>query len=149
MKCCLSVTIVVGLIVCVQSTGPVAQMEPVESVESVFNLLQSGIEDVIELAFDELDMALLTAAIELRATLNSLRTHFQDASTTAIDELDGQQRRLISDLKRLNEAMGTNLQDFATELRAGSNEMLTDIRLLVSDHAGAVYVYVKPVTVAA
>ena len=119
-------------------------LESTMAVGSVINQTKDAIEEVIDLAFDRLDMTLLAAAMEARATINSASLQFQDALTTSVDELDTQQRRILEDLNRLNSAAEESLESVAEEFRAGTNQALSDIRLLLSDNVGAVYVSARP-----
>ena len=119
-------------------------LESTMAVGSVINQTKDAVEEVIDLAFDRLDMTLLAAAMEARATINSASLQFQDALTTSVDELDTQQRRILEDLNTLNSAAEESLESVAEEFRSGTNQALSDIRLLLSDNVGAVYVSARP-----
>lgn len=119
-------------------------LEAAMAAGSVINQTKEAIEEVVDLAFDRLDMTLLAAAMEARATVNSASLQFQDALTTSIDEVDSQQRRILEDLNTLNVAAEESLETLAEELKSGTNQALSDIRLLLSDNVGAVYVSARP-----
>ena len=54
-------------------------LEAAMAAGSVINQTKEAIEEVVDLAFDRLDMTLLAAAMEARATVNSASLQFQDA----------------------------------------------------------------------
>lgn len=114
------------------------------SVGSIIDQSKEAIEDIIELAFDRLDFTLLAAAMEARATINSASTQFQDTLTTSVDELDSQQRRIITDLQSLNSDIEDSITKVSGELRQGTNQAISDIRILLSNNPGAVYVSARP-----
>lgn len=91
------------------------------AVAAVFQSSMQAIDRVVALAFDRLDMTLLTAALEARATLNASRLQFADATTTSVDELDDQQRRILSDVQLLGNGITENVHDVASELVMGTN----------------------------
>ena len=114
------------------------------SVGFILDAVTDGINEIVNLAFDRLDLILLTAAMETRATINAARLQYTDVLTTSIDEVDGQQRRIVSDLKRLSDDVDADLSGVSEEVRSGTNQVLTDIRLLLSNNPGAAFVSVAP-----
>lgn len=136
----LSVFLIISNTAMISAQGAVAAM----SVGSIIEQSKEAIEEIIELAFDRLDFTLLAAAMEARATVNSASTQFQDSLTTSVDELDSQQRRIITDLQALNSDFETSISKVSGEIRQGTNQAISDIRLLLSDNPGAVYVSASP-----
>lgn len=118
---------------------------PLVSVETMLQQSADAIERLISVAFDRLDLALLTAGMEARATINSTRVQFRGSMTKSITELDGQQRRVIADLQELVSAIDANIDQVAGEFRTGTNRALSDIRLLVSNNPGALFVEARPI----
>ena len=150
MKSRLAIILICGLMIFPQtmpSQISASTTLATETVESIFNSLTKGVDRVIQRAFDRLDMTLLNAAMEARATINAAKTQFDDSLVKSIDQLDGQQRRLIEDLKTLNTALHANISDVSKEFRDGINQAMTDVHLLISKNPGAIYVAAKPVVI--
>ena len=150
MKLRLALTIFAVLTISPQmmhSQVAAATIPPALTVATVIDAVNESVNRIVEVAFDRLDLTLLKAAMEARATINAARMQFGDATTASINELDDQQRRLISDLQTLNDAINENLTKVVQEFNAGTNQALTDVRLLLSDNPGAVYVSAKPAVV--
>ncbi len=116
-------------------------------VGAVIEHVEESINRLISTSFDRLDLSSLLIAMELRATINALRTQFQDTLTTSVSELDVQQRRLITDLQALSASMNNDLTGVVTELRDGTNEALSDIKLLVSNNPGSIFIVGRPAIV--
>ena len=147
MKSRLATLLILGLILLPQPSraqDPLHTVSPVLAVGSVIQSSMDAIDRVIALALDRLDMTLLSAAMEARAILNASSLQFADAATTSVDELDDQQRRLLSDMQALVKAITSDIHKVAAELLMGQNRALTDIRLIVSDNPGTIYVIAKP-----
>ncbi len=117
------------------------------SVGSVINSAENGIEDILDLAFDRLDAALMAAVMEARATINASRLQFSDLLSTSINDLDGQQRLIIDELINLSDAVQRDLLSVAKEVRDGTNQSLIKIRMLLSKNPGAIFVVAKPAVV--
>ena len=113
-------------------------------VGAILEQAEDGISRLVSMSFDRLDLSSLLVAMEMRATINALRVQFQDGLTTSVSELDGQQRRLITDLQTLSTAMTEDLVGVAAELQTGTNKALSDIKLLVSNNPGSIFILGRP-----
>jgi len=105
------------------------------AIESVDNLIQK--------AFDRLDLSLLQAGMEARATIKQAEFSLRDVMDHGVDKLDSQQRKLVSQLQSFKRLIDDDAQKVLREIREEKNSVLSEIRLLVSNHPGAIRIIPK------
>ncbi len=86
------------LIICFCGVSLPVYSDPITS-GYIISKAKNAADDLIQSAFDRLDLTVLQAAMEARALVDEVASSFQDVMTSTIDELDEQQKRAISDLQ--------------------------------------------------
>lgn len=107
-------------------------------VSTIIDEATTGIDNIIEKAFSEMDLTLLKAALEARATIDSAADNLEDVVGYTFDRLDNQQKRIVEDLKEFSRMWTSNSTKLLEELRNERYSVSSDIKMLISDEPGAI-----------
>ena len=100
---------------------------------AVIEAAEAAVDDLMEEAFDRLDLTVMQVAMEARATVSQASTNLKNVLSHAVDELDGQQRRAVSDLQTLTTVLQRELAKNAKDL---VEPIRQDALLLLSVNSG-------------
>lgn len=97
-----------------------------------------AVDDLVQGAFDRLDLTALKTAMEIRALIEEVEFSTKDVVSHSVDELDGQQKRMINDLQNLVRLVSKDIERALLEIREEKNSAISDLRLLLSNKPGAI-----------
>jgi hypothetical protein len=114
------------------------------TVGSLISETKDAVEELINTAFDRLDLSVLSGAMEMRATVNQASIIFNDSLDKSVEEFDGQQQRVIVDLQNLQTMIDKDINGVINNIKNGSLDILSEIRVLISNNPGSLIITSKP-----